>query len=374
MRVALIGLHNDKNLGDPIITESFEYLYRQFQQGDSLVRIDIDAFDKINNLLYRILIKIGGMFNISPWGIYKTQAQKYYQNRLKNIDFIVFTGGGILKYEGQFFYGVEAALSVSDELGIPVAFNSVGVEGYDDKNKKCRSLKESLKHKSLKYISTRDDYETLRCHYIISDVFTEKVADPAVWISQRYGLNKDANSKLIGIGVADYSLFTRYKTTITKERIKDFYLSTIERLLILGYCVELFTNGLYTDNDCAKEIRDILLQKGHNLNLRIPSDCETLVKTIASYRGIIATRMHSCIVAYSLEVPAIGVVWNKKLSLFGENIGARDCYLSDDEINPNTAIERLLSAIDSGYNQDIRTEFMDSIKKGVYHITQLIHE
>lgn len=26
MKIALIGLHDDKNLGDPIITESFEYL------------------------------------------------------------------------------------------------------------------------------------------------------------------------------------------------------------------------------------------------------------------------------------------------------------------------------------------------------------
>lgn len=185
---------------------------------------------------------------------------------------------------------------------------------------------------------------------------------------------KDEKSSLIGIGVADYSLFTRYKTSITKQRIKEFYLATIEALLIKGHRIELFTNGLQSDNDCAKEIRETFQQKGYNLNLRIPSDCEGLVKMIASYRGIIAARMHSCIVAYSLEVPAIGLVWNRKLSLFGENIGALEYFLSDDEIDPNVAIDRLHRAIDNGYRQDIRLEYMESIKQGVYHITQLIHE
>lgn len=40
MKIALIGLHDDKNLGDPIITESFEYLYRQFRQEDSFIRMN----------------------------------------------------------------------------------------------------------------------------------------------------------------------------------------------------------------------------------------------------------------------------------------------------------------------------------------------
>lgn len=335
MKIALIGLHDDKNLGDPIITESFEYLYRQFRQEDSFIRINIEGYNKINDYLYRILMKLGRMLNIAPWRIYRMQARKYYRKELKNVALAVFTGGGIIKYVGQFFYGVEGALSTAEVYGIPVAFNSIGVEGYDDQDKKCRSLKKSLQHRVLKYISTRDDVATLRSHYVTSDVLVEKVADPAVWIARRYGIKKDEKSSLIGIGVADYSLFTRYKTSITKQRIKEFYLATIEALLIKGHRIELFTNGLQSDNDCAKEIRETFQQKGYNLNLRIPSDCEGLVKMIASYRGIIAARMHSCIVAYSLEVPAIGLVWNRKLSLFGENIGALEYFLSDDEIDPN---------------------------------------
>lgn len=83
MKIALIGLHDDKNLGDPIITESFEYLYRQFRQEDSFIRINIEGYNKINDYLYRILMKLGRMLNIAPWRIYRMQARKYYRKELK---------------------------------------------------------------------------------------------------------------------------------------------------------------------------------------------------------------------------------------------------------------------------------------------------
>ena len=222
------------------------------------------------------------------------------------------------------------------------------------------------------YISTRDDIDMLKMHYIKQKILVEKVADPAVWIAERYKLIKKSESNIIGIGVADYSLFTRYKTSISQEYIKTFYVETASLLIQKGYKLEIFTNGLSSDNVCAIDVQRCLQTLGFEVDVRIPCKCEELVKIISEYKGIIATRMHSCIVAYSLDVPAIGLVWNNKLNFFGQNIGASDNYISDQFVIPNLAIERLEKAISIGYDSKTKEKFRNSIYEGVRNISKLI--
>ncbi|MDE6354862.1 MAG: polysaccharide pyruvyl transferase family protein, partial [Prevotella sp.] len=66
-----------------------------------------------------------------------------------------------------------------------------------------------------------------------------------------------------------------------------------------------------------------------------------MIENIASYKCIIAARLHSCIVAYSLGIPVIGLVWNYKLKLWGKNIGTEDFFIESKNLQTDFIMNKL---------------------------------
>lgn len=371
-KILLVGLFKDKNLGDPIIGESVEYLYCKIRPDDSITRINLDEIEKHNNIFIRVLVKFHLKFNMSPSLIINKLYEKYFTSFVQNSNLVIVVGGGLIKFEAQYFYGLRALLNICKQFNVPMAINSVGVEGYDERNKKCQSLKNALQIDSLKYLSTRDDIGLLIKSYYdgTPTVFCEKVADPAVWIAEKYGIKRKSNSCVIGIG--NFNLFSRYGSKLSYNYIKVIYIQVIKKLIEENEIVELFTNGLSDDNKCLLEIVEMFNEFGINLKYHIPSNNESLVKIISGFKGIIASRMHSCIIAYSLDVPAVGLVWNKKLSLFGQNIGAREYFIEPESMNPVEIVDRLKDSVINGYDERIRRDFRQTILTGISNIANLI--
>ena len=56
---------------------------------------------------------------------------------------------------------------------------------------------------------------------------------------------------------------------------------------------------------------------------------------------VIGTRMHSCVIAKSYDVPIIGISWDKKIDGFFEMIGLGDFCLGLDEFNSSSILDRL---------------------------------
>lgn len=93
------------------------------------------------------------------------------------------------------------------------------------------------------------------------------------------------------------------------------------------------------------------------VKLSIPTTPRNLVNLISGYKAIIAARLHATIIAYSLQIPAIGLVWNNKLTFFGKNINAEDYFIQKDNFSPSYILRMLETSIDKGYDQVRRKEF-----------------
>ena len=278
----------------------------------------------------------------------------------------------MIKYRVQFcFASICSLIDIASEYQIPVVLNSVGVEGYDIRTFRCQQLKKALQNKNVKYISVRDDLDTLVNQYLDGNpkCICKKVADPAVWISDMLNIQKSKSEK-IGIGIGRGNLFKDYGKSMPSEDIFDFYCNLI-RKLITNNKVELFTNGAIDDCEFAKKIQYKLSQEGINIALVIPRNLDHLVKTIATYNCILATRLHSCILAYSLDVPAIGFVWNDKLKLWGENIQAEDFFIDVE----NMKVGYVLGLLDKlkKYHYDLKNkeQFKNSIKDSIDEILNI---
>lgn len=377
-RVVFIGLYNDTNLGDPIIASSTEWLFSQVADfKDKSTHLSL--FPK-QSLYARIKRRIKRQISHSLSSKdYEHSLFQYYKNNIKEQDVIIVVGGGLIKYKYQNCdIALINLLKAAYEKKAIIIFNSVGIEGYDDNNPRCQRLKQEMlkasKNKTLVYISTRDDIHTLQEKYFENHPLIPciKVADPAVWCANTFNIKPNTNSDIIGVGIIRGNIFIDNDISCTTTQLFDLYINIIKELKKRDNKVELFTNGNKADNLFAKEIQKRLKEKENiDCKLILPTSSSELIRNIAQFKGIIAGRLHSCIIAYSLNIPAIGLVWNDKLTLFGKNIGAEDNFITNDNFSPSHIVNQLQTAIQRGYNQEIARTFKQTIRESIKEITQL---
>lgn len=377
-RLVFVGLYNDTNLGDPIIAGSTEWLFSQFiDLKEKVIRLPLfPTFSIYSRIRRKIKRSISASLGKKD---YEYSLYKYYSQNIRKGDVIVTTGGGLIKYKFQECdLALANLLKAASKKQAIVIFNSVGVEGYDTHSLRCQNLKieiiKAIQNNTLRYISTRDDIQTLKEKYLnnLTGIPCIKVADPAVWCAEAYNITPKSSNRTIGIGIIRSNIFIDYGISFSEERVYHLYMEMIKLLKIQGHDIILFTNGLNADNLFAQKIQNALKDEENiQCELYIPQSASELIHSISQFKGIIAGRLHSCIIAYSLNIPAIGLVWNDKLTLFGKNIGAEENFITHEYFSPSYIVTQLQTAIQKGYNQDIAQTFKQTIKDSIKEITQL---
>ncbi|MBQ3782522.1 MAG: polysaccharide pyruvyl transferase family protein [Lachnospiraceae bacterium] len=329
VNVLLVEIVN-RNLGDCVIAETAEYL----------VKRAIKSNDKIK-------------YFVCEYNIYsKDMALVRYS------DVIVFAGGGLVKYKQEKFYEyVSEIIEVAEQEQIPVYFNGVGVEHYDEDDERCQMLKNALNKNCVKEFVVRDDVETLKNDYIENpNIKIVKAIDPVVSCSKIYQIKRQSKSKVIGLGIIRSEIFEDYGISgIDKQQQLDFWKNITKLVEKAGYQWQLFTNGLNADAEFAKEVLAYCgKDKEQELYLaEQATSARQLVRQISRYCGIIAGRMHSNIIAYGLEIPSIPIVWNDKIKYWGESIRYEERLLLPEEFQADIAMEKLVTSLKQGVRKRI---------------------
>ena len=316
LKILLVCIYN-KNYGDTVIAENTEYL---------LIKALKSA--KIN-------------FNILRYSCTENDL-----GQIKYADAVVFAGGGIIKFRQELFYKYTAdIITEAEKYGVPVFLNAVGVEGYDDKDPRCLMLSDCLKSHCIEGISVRDDCRLLKDTYLKNcTTRVRSVFDPAVWTASTYADRLNASkTQFIGLGVIRGDIFSDYgKEEISHDFLLDFWKSVALLLESKGYQWIIFTNGLDSDERFAAKLLEYI---GHGKKLPQPHNDTQLVNNISSFKGIIASRMHADIIAYALGVPAVGLIWNDKIRLWGQRISQPENILSVSQLTAENAVTALEKAL-----------------------------
>ena len=183
----------------------------------------------------------------------------------------------------------------------------------------------------------------------------EWIIDPAIWSNEVYGIEKKADSDLIGIGPIRPEIFNEQDKSVSVEDVFAMYEKLLAEADRRGYHWKLFCNGTEPDFAFAKE----LLQKfgydeaGHLV--RKPENARQLVEDIAGFKGVIAARFHANIISTSLSIPSVALVWNVKMRGFSELIGCKDRYIEgmDKLLDADFLLDKLETAMKEGYDQEI---------------------
>lgn len=267
---------------------------------------------------------------------------------LEEADGILFAGGGILKFrQEEFDRRIVEIVRFADERQIPVFFNAVGVEGYDEADERCQALKAVLRLPCVRGVTTRDDLRRLDGDYLRGTKTPRRlVYDPAVFSSEIFRVKRQPEAQTVGLGVIRDGVFEDYgDASFPREKQLAFWSGIAEELTKRGIPWKFYTNGVGRDEEFVDALVEHMgLSDQESCRMPQPRSAEELVTMLSGFRGIVAGRMHSHIIAYSLGIPSVGILWNDKLRMWSERIGEPEHYFAPADCDARKAVETLLQA------------------------------
>ncbi|BDV30043.1 polysaccharide pyruvyl transferase family protein [Microbacterium terricola] len=368
--IGVVGLLTNENVGDYLLVEASKFLLRTHDPDTMLVDIDVDPSDEgVRSGMRRVNFRAAAVMKVFQRPIlsvfrgqriayrynylyWKTKLGWYFEERIKDLDAVVFTGGGFIKFKTQGLnYIDELILKTARKRGIPVMMNAVGVEGYSETDIRCQRLKKALNFDNVKVITTRDDIDTLNDHYVTkTSTVTERVGDPVFWlkdmgiVDESAGMAAGRTGTRIGINLINPKNFSVYGGDISPDAVVNFYRSLIAELQRLDADFFLFSNGMTVDQTFGRSLVSSMNLRSEQLVER-PTTSAQFVNLVAGFDIILSARMHAGITAYAIDVPVVGLIWGEKLQFLTEITGLRDRYFDEHELDV-AKIARLLVSND----------------------------
>lgn len=380
MKIAVIGLYYAANLGDAIICDCVASILREKYPSVEIDVIDIEgkerfepqqstSFLTLKRRKWKLdweywLTKHGLQDKIYYWNQKDVESRAEFYNRVvaRKYDAAVFAGGQL--FMDWLSVDICEFLKRFQKSGTPIFFNACGT-GISVSNTIRELLSKNLMESNVKLISSRDDVQKIETHYLKKPKSAILTYDPALWTREVYHTESKQNG-IIGLGVM-------YSTHTGLHKITRFWRNIIRELDARNMQWKMFCNGAIDDYNYGCYILEKL---GLNSKEHI-CDCaatpKELVEQIAGFDSLISFRLHSHIVAASLGIPAVALVWDEKLRFFYRNIGHEErCKEVTD--SSRDVIDALLRARKEGNNMElIQNQKMYSRQLLIDAIEQEVH-
>ena len=381
-KVAVIGLYAIKNAGDNILCEATQYLIKQKNPEVQIVEVDVNprvksykGLELIPFWISKVLIRVSGSIfkyeNSSRFRYYYEyfmwwlKINHKFKTQLKDVDAIVFAGGGFLKFRTQGLnYYVEQIMKIARKNNIPVMMNGVGIEGYSETDIRCQRLKKAINQDCFKVITTRDDIDTLKNNYIVNpNIKIAHVGDPALWVPECYNMKRNENpSNVVGINVIRGRVYQAYGNTLSEFELLNFYKKLVQGVEERGWDWVLFSNGMAADQKFGAMLLRALGCSDRRKILPTANNSVEFLEQIRSFKLVFGARLHACITSYALDVPVVGLIWSEKLRIFADVIGKKDSFFEENELNIDNILDAIEREMNSNYDKTIRDDLRTRTK------------
>lgn len=356
MKILVIGWYYSSNLGDAVLCRCVasklqeHYPDAQVVVGDLAGRRDFSKDPPATVILRRHwLLHFRKNLTLLGWDcqqrheyrVLDAQRSSLEQLAREDFDAVVFAGGQLFVDS----LGVSCRFLTEQfaRRHIPVFFNACGT-GPSWSRRLQQELGQALRLENVGYVSCRDDVELVN-RWCRGEVAVP-ASDPALWAADVFNTVKGSPSDTVGLGVM-------LASSLNPLRTFHFWQKLIRCLLREGIRFQLFTNGSEADMAFARAVLtrlpELAGREGDYL-CPVPRTPEELVRQIAGFRSLISFRLHSHIIAASLDIPGIAIVWDEKLRFFFRQIGHPErCFTTADP--PQALIAALRRAETEGYDQ-----------------------
>lgn len=367
MHILILGAYCSCNLGDAVICRCVERQLRAAYPQAEITLRDVIRRDRLasggvpsETMLLRRRILADTRRRLARVGIDRIAPRE--ERRLKaNLSHLeevcagvydaVVVAGGQLFMDG---YACFLAFCTErfQERNIPVFFNACGVGPAMSKKVTAR-LSGALSLPCVRHISCRDQTALAQARYVPA-VEIQSAVDPALAAARLLGVEREKHADTLGLGVL-------YPNGFSMKAALKFWRGILSELECRGEKWQLFTNGDPADIVFARKLLDTMPQLKGREGLIRPADREpeALVRAIAGYKGLISFRLHSHIIAASLDIPTAAVVWDDKLPSFFEKLGCPERC-----VTLATPASQVLSVLENAGEQGYDRSLLDSLSAG----------
>ena len=366
-KVLIVGEVFSTNLGDGIICGVVEKLFKNdydvqildlsgkqnYEKNLCITNFSIykEVLKKVKHFIMDKLVNYKIINNSKHIQKVKNDLYELFINKYKKFkpDYIVFAGGQL--FMDYFCEQINLIFEFAEKENVPVIFNACGIGAVSNKSRNI--LKRIINSKNTVYVSLRDGYEKMKELDMCNKV--TKTYDTAILTNKFYS---DSSCKKIKIGLG-----IMYVKNMSLKKQISFWSK------ILNFCEEnnieweAFSNGSVDDQSFIEyllNLNNISLDKAH----KRPSCPEELISTITSYSKIISMRMHSLIIAYSYNIPFVGLVWDEKVRKFICSVGNDEACMTINDLP-----EQVFSVLEKQkIDLDKKEKIISSIFKNIDNI------
>jgi polysaccharide pyruvyl transferase WcaK-like protein len=381
-RIAICGETYSENLGDGVIADSLKWLLNSADRSVDVFFVDFSGRTgiEIENdgnavkpspiyIIHHRLARFSAYrkFVVLPlWYFSKrNRLSSLWAEALRESDLILIGGGQLLMDNDLGFpLKVRELVRIAKRLNKEIIFYACGVSakwswlGF-------RLLSDALLKDNVLRVSVRDRGSLDSLNELFPNVNMKlcQSVDPAICAAEVYGIQADLKSSKIGLGISAPNVLVSHsgqsKREFSVNLVKKFWIDLAELLQSRHREVVFFTNGQSEDYAFAQSIVAAMSElKVTKLPVLLEKSREprTLIVQLAQFQAIVAHRLHANIIAYSLGIPSVGLIWDKKVEEFGKVTDRRHFYLAPSDMDPHVVDKRIDEAISTGLDRRRRDE------------------
>ena len=370
-RLIIFTIENLANIGERFLGDNTDYLIKKkWSEKYDIKHIQIQplfkkeigysyVFDLFFAKFFEIISRyFKGNIKYKIENIrYILKFYRYYKRAIKKADRVIMSFG-MFKYSTQDYSMLFNLISkICNDQHVPIMQNAVSVETYNRQDWRCLQLKKAINRKCVKVFTTRDGVSglnILRKYYLNNNIFSDFVGDVALWIPECYQINaKSSSSNTIGINLIRKEICQDYNSSLTSEQLYHIYKDLLLNLEERNYDWVLFHNGLFEDRQLGVELLKELNLPSSKL-LDVAKNVNEYLKTITNFKAIFGARFHSCLAAYSLNIPCSGFYWDNKIRYFAESVGISALFLEPENMCADSIIEKIELSQTIEYDYELR--------------------
>jgi len=388
--ILLCGEVNSSNLGDVVIARSTQYILNEVFPEIKVLTCDLSGrtLSEGTSLgLKRGFLRIINRYLLGRSGVYRRaltlalwrlrdckKITETWQPSMEHVGLIVVGGGQLLMDNSLSFpLKISAFVKLAQKNGTDVYFWGCGVSKLWSRSAK-KLFCEALHSATVKSIYLRGQRDCTHLAKHCPGITTKLNAshDSALWAAEAFGASRNEKSRIYGLGVIAPNVLRRAGVSNRFSEVRSA-LQAWEQIAVVLYDYGkeflFFTNGAPEDfafaELAAKQVGNRLGVPSTDLLLGRPRDGAELVSQISAFRAIVAHRLHANIIAYSLGVPSVGLIWDEKVRWFGETTGRSRYFIGDESSVSVLVVERLLKAdergVDLGKLKAMKLDVMDDM-------------
>jgi polysaccharide pyruvyl transferase WcaK-like protein len=341
MRIVICAEVWSENLGDRVIADCMQGLLRDVVPGSKVTLLDLSmrrppqvsadheasARRRYRRAFFRIAWRIRSarlLLTLASWFGRQAQVMTRHARQVFASADLVIIGGGQLLADNELAFPLRLACltGVAASMRVPVVVLCCGV-GQKWSRVGAYLMTQALARVALVYV--RDEESKRRLEQLRAVRQAVEVApDPAILSSSFFPAPALRDRQVVGLGVMAPQVVARHAAAKGRDAglLLRFWSDLIRTLIQRGKMVEIFTNGAAEDAAFAAKVADAAgASLGVQISVRNPASAKEFVSLLATYSGLVAYRLHACIVGVSYGVPTVGLVWDDKVRAFFHEIG-----------------------------------------------------